>query len=98
MYSSVFNSGYGIGLFYVTPGGQIMLEMVDYYGGTVTILALASVEVIAINWIYGTSVLTRDFNFMLQVVQSTRCQRNFAELNIFRKIKNTVSTSWDACL
>ena len=46
-----------------------MLEMVDYYGGTVTILALASVEVIAINWIYGTSVLTRDFNFMLQVVQ-----------------------------
>ena len=47
-----------------------MLEMVDYYGGTVTILALASVEVIAINWIYGTSVLTRDFNFMLQVVKS----------------------------
>ena len=42
-----------------------MLEMVDYYGGTVLILALASVEVIAINWIYGTSVLTRDFNFML---------------------------------
>ena len=42
-----------------------MLEMVDYYGGTVLILSLASVEVIAINWIYGTSVLTRDFNFML---------------------------------
>ena len=55
----------------MTPGGQIMLEMVDYYGGTVTILALASVEVIAINWIYGTSVLTRDFNFMLQVVHCT---------------------------
>ena len=42
-----------------------MLEMVDYYGGTVTILTLTSVEVITINWIYGTSVLTRDFNFML---------------------------------
>ena len=42
-----------------------MLEMVDYYGGTVLILSLASVEVIAINWIYGTSTLTRDFNFML---------------------------------
>ena len=52
-------------MFYVTPGGQIMLEMVDYYGGTVLILSLASVEVIAINWIYGTSTLTRDFNFML---------------------------------
>ena len=42
-----------------------MLEMVDYYGGTVLILALASVEVIAINWIYGTNYITRDFNFML---------------------------------
>ena len=59
--------GYGIGLFYVTPGGQIMLEMVDYYGGTVLILALVSVEVIAINWVYGTNQLTRDFNFMLRM-------------------------------
>ena len=42
-----------------------MLDMVDYYGGTVLILALASVEVMAINWIYGTNTLTRDFNFML---------------------------------
>ena len=42
-----------------------MLDMVDYYGGTVLILALASVEVMAINWIYGTNILTRDFNFML---------------------------------
>ena len=30
--------GFGLGLFYVTPGGQIMLEMVDYYGGTILIL------------------------------------------------------------
>ena len=44
-----------------------MLEMVDYYGGTVLILALTTVEVIAINWIYGTSQLARDFNFMLQM-------------------------------
>ena len=44
-----------------------MLEMVDYYGGTVLILALTAVEVIAINWIYGTSQLARDFNFMLQM-------------------------------
>ena len=65
MISLTHPEGYGIGLFYVTPGGQIMLEMVDYYGGTVLILSLASVEVIAINWIYGTSTLTRDFNFML---------------------------------
>jgi len=57
--------GYGIGLFYVTPGGQIILEMVDYYGGTILILVLASIEIVAINWIYGTSTITRDLNFML---------------------------------
>ena len=34
-----------------------MLEMVDYYGGTILILALASCEIIAINWIYGTSFI-----------------------------------------
>ena len=43
-----------------------MLELVDYYGGTLLIIALASLEVIGLNWIYGTSRLTRDFNFMLQ--------------------------------
>ena len=57
--------GLAIGIFYVTPGGQTMLDLVDYYGGTLLILALASLEVIAISWIYGTNVLTRDFNFML---------------------------------
>ena len=54
-------------MFYVTPGGQIMLEMVDYYGGTVLILALAAVEVMAIAWIYGTNQIARDFNFMLNM-------------------------------
>ena len=34
-----------------------MLEMVDYYGGTILILALASCEIIAFNWIYGTSFI-----------------------------------------
>ena len=57
--------GYGIGLFYVTPGGQVILEMVDYYGGTILILVLASVEIIGINWVYGTNMITRDLNFML---------------------------------
>ena len=36
-----------------------MLEMVDYYGGTILILALASCEIIAFNWIYGTSFIGR---------------------------------------
>jgi len=58
--------GLAVGLFYITPGGQALLELVDYYGGTLLIIALASLEMIGLNWIYGTSVLTRDFNFMLQ--------------------------------
>ena len=36
-----------------------MLEMVDYYGGTILILALASFEIIAFNWIYGTNFIGR---------------------------------------
>ena len=31
--------------------------MVDYYGGTILILALASFEIIAFNWIYGTNFI-----------------------------------------
>ena len=83
----------------MTPGGQIMLEMVDYYGGTVTILALASVEVIAINWIYGTSVLTRDFNFMLQVVQyNLQCIYIKGVNKMLRNLIFLEEASWDACL
>lgn len=33
-------SGYLIGLVYVTPGGQWILELVDYFGGTFVIFAL----------------------------------------------------------
>merc|ERR1719188_2306058 len=42
-----------------------MLEMVDFYGGTILILILASLEIIAISWIYGVKTVTRDLNFMM---------------------------------
>jgi len=58
--------GFAIGIFYVTPGGMLMLDMVDHYGGTMLILGLASFEVIGIAWVYGTNVVTRDFNFMFE--------------------------------
>ena len=29
--------GLAIGIFYVTPGGQTMVDLVDYYGGTLLI-------------------------------------------------------------
>ena len=54
-----------LGLPYVTPGGQVVLEMVDFYAGTLLILALASIEIMAMNWIYGTGAIARDIEFML---------------------------------
>ena len=44
-----------------------MLDMVDYYVGTILILAMAAMEIMAIAWIYGTNKITRDFNFMLNM-------------------------------
>merc|ERR1712173_21109 len=58
--------GFAIGVFYVTPGGMLMLDMVDHYGGTMLILGLASLEIIGIAWVYGTNIVTRDFNFMFE--------------------------------
>merc|ERR1712152_33358 len=58
--------GFAIGVFYVTPGGMLMLDMVDHYGGTMLILGLASLEIIGIAWVYGTNVVTRDFNLMFE--------------------------------
>ena len=46
---------------------MIMLDMVDYYVGTILILAMAAMEIMAIAWIYGTNKITRDFNFMLNM-------------------------------
>ena len=45
--------GFAFGLIYVTPGGQWMLNLVDYFGGTLLIFALALFELGAIFWVYG---------------------------------------------
>lgn len=38
-------------------GGQYILNLVDYFGGTFIIVFLASFEVIAISWVYGNNLL-----------------------------------------
>ena len=48
-----------------------MLEMVDYYGGTILILALATCEIIAFNWIYGTNLLGNEM-FISFIIFKTR--------------------------
>lgn len=57
--------GFASGLVYLTPGGQKVLSLVDYYGGSLLILILATVEIVAIAWVYGANRVTTDINFML---------------------------------
>ncbi|XP_068632207.1 sodium-dependent nutrient amino acid transporter 1-like [Battus philenor] len=57
--------GFLVGLIYVTPGGQYILELVDYYGGTFMRLFAAITETIGVFWIYGLENLCVDIEFML---------------------------------
>lgn len=45
-----------IGNYYITyllQGGQYVLELVDYYGGTFLVLFAAISEIVGVFWIYG---------------------------------------------
>jgi len=57
--------GFLSGLIYVTPGGQWMLELVDYFGAGFVIYVMATLEMIGIVWVYGLSNIVRDIEFML---------------------------------
>ncbi|CAK1596154.1 unnamed protein product [Parnassius mnemosyne] len=64
------SAGFLIGLVYVTPGGQFILEIVDYYGGTFLILFCAIAEIIGVFWIYGLENFCLDIEFMLGIKTS----------------------------
>lgn len=57
--------GFLVGLIYVTPGGQWMLQLVDFFGGTFLIFALAIMQLVGIFWIYGIESFCWDVEFML---------------------------------
>ena len=57
--------GFCSGLVYTSSGGQAVLELMDYYGGSIIILFLAILEIIVTAWIYRTSNLLKDFQSML---------------------------------
>lgn len=44
---------YCVGLLYITPGGQYILNFLDFYCASFVALALAVFELIAVGWIYG---------------------------------------------
>ena len=42
--------GFGVGIVYVTPGGQSILSLVDFFGGGFIIFVIAIIEVIAVRY------------------------------------------------
>jgi solute carrier family 6 amino acid transporter-like protein 5/7/9/14 len=59
-------AGAVVGIVFTTPGGQPLLELVDYYGGSMLILVMALMEVLVLTWVYGRSKLIKDMNFMME--------------------------------
>uniref|UniRef100_A0A1B0B7D6 Transporter n=1 Tax=Glossina palpalis gambiensis TaxID=67801 RepID=A0A1B0B7D6_9MUSC len=57
--------GFMCSLVYMTPGGQFILNLVDFYGVSFTALILAIGELVAVGWIYGVKRFCEDIKFML---------------------------------
>ncbi|XP_012058557.1 PREDICTED: sodium-dependent nutrient amino acid transporter 1-like [Atta cephalotes] len=57
--------GFSIGTVYVTPGGQFILTLVDYYGTSFVVFILASFEMTGVIWFYGLENFLEDLEFML---------------------------------
>ncbi|KFB53946.1 sodium-dependent nutrient amino acid transporter 5 [Anopheles sinensis] len=60
-------TGFAIGLIYITPGGLIVLDVLDYYGVTLVTLTLAVFELFTFAWIYGVNRICKDIEFMLDI-------------------------------
>ncbi|GAB0087877.1 Transporter [Sergentomyia squamirostris] len=56
-----------LGSIFVTPGGQYILNLVDFFGASFIAFFLAIAELIAISWVYGVKRLCKDVEFMLNV-------------------------------
>lgn len=57
--------GISIGCLYTTPGGQFLINLLDFYGASFVALFLAIVEVVTVGWIYGIERFCKDIEFML---------------------------------
>uniref|UniRef100_A0A1B0G9S9 Transporter n=1 Tax=Glossina morsitans morsitans TaxID=37546 RepID=A0A1B0G9S9_GLOMM len=57
--------GFIVGLVYTTPGGQYILNLIDYFGCSFIALFLAIAQLVAVSWLYGVKRLCQDIEFML---------------------------------
>ncbi|XP_050592909.1 sodium-dependent nutrient amino acid transporter 1-like [Bombus affinis] len=62
---SVCSMGFAVSTVYITPGGQFILTLVDYYGTSFVVFILASFEITAVTWVYGIENFLDDIEFML---------------------------------
>ncbi|XP_017797726.1 PREDICTED: sodium-dependent nutrient amino acid transporter 1-like [Habropoda laboriosa] len=58
--------GFCVGVIYCTPGGQFMLELVDYYAGSFVVFILATLEITGVFWVYGLENFLDDVEYMLK--------------------------------
>ncbi|XP_053988536.1 sodium-dependent nutrient amino acid transporter 1-like isoform X2 [Hylaeus volcanicus] len=58
--------GFSVGTVYCTPGGQFILELVDFYAGSFVVFILATLEITGIFWVYGLENFLDDVEFMLK--------------------------------
>ncbi|KAL5287602.1 hypothetical protein ACFFRR_008475 [Megaselia abdita] len=56
--------GFFVSLVYITPGGQFVLNLVDFFGVSFTGLVFAIGELVAVAWIYGVKRFCDDIYFM----------------------------------
>uniref|UniRef100_W8BIU6 Transporter n=1 Tax=Ceratitis capitata TaxID=7213 RepID=W8BIU6_CERCA len=52
------------GLIYTTPGGQFLLNLIDFFGCSFIALFLAIGEIVTVSWIYGVKRFCKDIEFM----------------------------------
>ncbi|CAK9801909.1 Sodium-dependent nutrient amino acid transporter 1 [Anthophora plagiata] len=62
---TVCSMGFAVSTVYITPGGQFLLTLVDYYGTSFVVFVLAFFEITAVTWLYGIENLLDDVEFML---------------------------------
>jgi solute carrier family 6 (neurotransmitter transporter, glycine) member 5/9 len=61
----IMTFGIAVGTLFTTPGGQFIINLLDFYGASFVALVLAIIELVTVGWIYGTDRFCRDIEFML---------------------------------
>lgn len=62
----IVTCGVAVGSLYTTPGGQFLINLLDFYGASFVALVLAIVELLTVSWIYGVDRFCKDIEFMLE--------------------------------